>query len=72
MDKLYFEEPYISEGSTTLYGQQSVNNLIKALEDEKASGPIFLDFLYAKNGNPGEAGCLKINFFEDAVVELKS
>ena len=34
MDKLYFEEPYISEGSTTLYGQQSVNDLFKALENE--------------------------------------
>ena len=72
MDKLYFEEPYISEGSTTLYGQQSVNNLIKTLENEKAAAPIFLDFIFAKNGNPGEAECLKISFFEDALVELNS
>ena len=72
MDKLYFEEPYISEGSTTLYGQQSVNNLIKALENENAASPIFLDFIYHKNGNPGEAQCLKISFFEDALLELNS
>ena len=72
MDKLYFEEPYISEGSTTLYGQQSVNNLIKALENENAAAPIFLDFIYHKNGNPGEAQCLKISFFEDALLELNS
>ena len=72
MDKLYFEEQYISEGSTTLYGQQSVNDLFMALENEKAAAPIFLDFIYDKNGNPGEAECLKISFFEDALVELNS
>ena len=72
MEKLYFQEPYISEGSTKLYGEESVFDMIKSLENDKAAGPIFMEFIFDKNGDFGEVECLKLEFFDNAVVELKS
>ena len=50
MDKLYFEQPYISENSVKLYGQESIYNFMQVLEVDQAAAPIFLEFILDKNG----------------------
>ena len=70
MEKLYHESPYIVDGHEKLYGEETPFNFVKALVEGKAAAPLFKEFIREKNGISGEVECLKVLFFDDAVLEL--
>ena len=69
--KLYASTIYISDGFQKSYGEESITDLFNQLIIDESSGPIFKELIQEKNGVTQEVECLRIEFLEGAVSELK-
>jgi hypothetical protein len=67
----YFDSPYIVDDHVKLYGEESVFNFVKALVDEKAAAPMFKEFINEKNGIISQVECMRVEFIDTQVTELK-